>query len=163
MDKEKLVYIDEAWLDKYIYREYAKWIKWERVYAKISWKKYQRYSIISWRNYENKFVWPFIYSWTADSNLVNYWTEKILLPSLEEWSILIWDNASIHKKFELKRIIEEKWHKMIFLPPYSPDLNPIEHKWNELKQKLKKVYDDSIYFLDNIILNVNIMSKLILA
>lgn len=161
MDKDKLVYIDEAWLDKYIYREYAKWIKWERVYAKISGKKYQRYSIISWRNYENKFVWPFIYTWTADANLVIKRTKEILLPSLEEWSILIWDNASVHKKSELRRIIEEKGHKMIFLPPYSPDLNPIEHKWNELKQRLRKVYNEAISFLDNLIININAMSILI--
>jgi transposase len=50
---------------------------------------------------------------------------------------------------------------MLFLPAYSPELNPIEHKWNELKQNLKKSYDNSISFLDNIISKVNSMSCLI--
>ncbi len=49
---------------------------------------------------------------------------------------------------------------MIFLPSYSPDLNPIEHKWQEFKQSLKSYYDENLDFFENIIKQVNLMSSL---
>lgn len=47
---------------------------------------------------------------------------------------------------------------MIFLSPYSPDLNPIEHKWHELKQRLRSFYDDGIDFVENLCIQINYMS-----
>ena len=43
------------------------------------------------------------------------------------------DNTSFHKNKELKELIENQGHKILFLPPYSPDLNPIEQKWSQAK------------------------------
>ncbi|OQK18626.1 hypothetical protein AU255_12685 [Methyloprofundus sedimenti] len=48
------------------------------------------------------------------------------------------DNASVHKVDEIKDLIQKTGAKLIYLPPYSPDLNPIELAWNKIKQYLRK-------------------------
>jgi transposase len=63
---------------------------------------------------------------------------QIHLPELEKGSILIMDNASFHKSSILTEIIEQHDCYLLFLPSYSPDLNPIEQAWATLKQKIKK-------------------------
>lgn len=73
---------------------------------------------------------------------------------------MIWDNATFHKSPKLKQIIQEAGHTMLFLPPYSPDLNPIEHKWQELKQRLRSYYDFTVDFMENLIRQINVMSCL---
>ena len=49
-------------------------------------------------------------------------------------STIIWDNASLHKKHVLQASAAEQGHHVLFLPPYSPDLNPIEHDFANLKK-----------------------------
>ena len=51
------------------------------------------------------------------------WLEQYLLPSLEGKSVLIMDNASIHRKMLIKELVNGQGHEVIFLPKYSPDLN----------------------------------------
>jgi transposase len=51
---------------------------------------------------------------------------------------VVWDNASFHKSAKAKKMIEDAGCKLIFLPPYSPDLNPIEHFWSNFKRYLRK-------------------------
>ena len=60
-----------------------------------------------------------------------------MLPELKQGQIVIMDNASIHKSDETKQLIESIGCKLIFLPPYSPDLNPIEHFCAKLKKVLR--------------------------
>jgi transposase len=96
----------------------------------------------------------------TDTELVLYWVTELLLPSIPDNSILVWDNASFHKSKELQDLIEQAGHIMMFLPPYSPDLNPIEHKWHELKQRLRSFYDTTKDFIDNLIDQINSMSCL---
>lgn len=160
IDPTKLFYIDEAGLDKYIYRPYAKAPIGQRVFDKISGRRYDRQSIIAARNHNHKFIAPLIYEGTADTDLILWWVENILLPELPKNSITVWDNATFHTSQKLRNLLESQGHTILFLPPYSPDLNPIEHKWHELKQNLIKLYDHSITFLDNLVNQVYLMSSM---
>jgi transposase len=56
-----------------------------------------------------------------------------MLPNLPAHSIIVMDNASFHKGQEMQKIIEDAGHTLLYLPPYSPDLNPIEKKWAQAK------------------------------
>lgn len=96
----------------------------------------------------------------TDTTLVIWWVKNLLLPELPKNSILVWDNASFHKSQELKDILTKAGHTMIFLPPYSPDLNPIEHKWQELKERLRSFYNNSVDFTTNLVREINYMSVL---
>jgi transposase len=48
------------------------------------------------------------------------------------------DNATFHKSEETKQLLESKGHTLLYLPPYSPDYNPIEHKWAQAKKLRRK-------------------------
>ena len=104
-----------------------------------------------------------IYKGTANTKLVITWVKELLLPNLNTNSILIWDNASTHKSKELIQLVEKAGHIMLFLPPYSPDLNPIEHKWNELKQRLckrkREINNIDLNFTELVIECVNSMTR----
>ena len=62
----------------------------------------------------------------------------------QENCIVILDNATIHHSEEIVRLIESKGAKIIYLPPYSPDLNPIELMFGIYKQMLKKNYNEKL-------------------
>jgi transposase len=139
--------MDEAGIEQYIYRTYAKTKKGKRVYGSISGKRCVRNSIISALNYENKLIAPFLFKGMTDTELVVFWIQNLLLSELPKNSIIIWDNATFHKSKQIQELIKQAGHTMIFLPPYSPDLNPIEHKWHELKQRLRAFCNDSVDFI----------------
>lgn len=72
-----------------------------------------------------------------NNDLFNFWLSNFLLPQIGSGHILIMDNAAFHKSQNTRAIIEEAGCDLIFLPPYSPDLNPIEKFWANLKKKIK--------------------------
>lgn len=70
------------------------------------------------------------------------WVVEDLLPKLPERSIVVMDNASFHKRADILEAITNKGHTLEFLPPYSPDLNPIEHKWAQIKSIIRTKFSD---------------------
>lgn len=74
-----------------------------------------------------------------------------MIPSLKPGQVLIIDNASFHKSEEIKKLVESAGCSVIFLPPYSPDLNPIEHYWSSIKNNIRKLAAYSKNFYDSII------------
>ena len=61
------------------------------------------------------------------------------MPELKPGQIVILDNASFHKSQIAKEMVEKAGYTLLFLPPYSPDLNPIEKYWNWLKSKVRSI------------------------
>jgi len=77
-----------------------------------------------------------------DSLLFELWFEKMLLPALPPSTAIVMDNASFHRKSKLIPFAEHMGHRLIFLPPYSPELNDIESFWSWLKGRLRKILYD---------------------
>lgn len=75
---------------------------------------------------------------TLDGNVFLYFLENILVPELKSGNVVICDNAAAHKVENVKELIESKGARVLYLPPYSPDLPPIELCWSKFKQFLKK-------------------------
>ena len=80
---------------------------------------------------------PFLYEGTMNTELFLHYLEDVLLPQLASGKTLIMDNASFHKSLKIKELIERFGCKVLFLSPYSPDLNPIERCWSIVKNKIK--------------------------
>lgn len=76
-----------------------------------------------------KIITPLQYNGTMDSHLFETWFEKCLLPALPPNTVIVTDNASFHRKSKLISLVQITGHTLIFLPPYSPDLKPIENFW----------------------------------
>jgi len=86
---------------------------------------------------ESKIIAPFCYTGTCDTLLFNMWLKDFLVPELRVGQVVIMDNASFHKSQDSQRLIEQAGCKVLFLPPYSPDLNPIEVFWANLKKVIQ--------------------------
>ena len=76
---------------------------------------------------------------SVDGNVMLYFVEEMLAPKLKLDQIVIMDNLSAHKQEEIEDVIEAKGAFVIFLPPYSPDLNPIENCWSKIKTILRSL------------------------
>ena len=143
----KLYYVDECGLDKYLYREFAYSPRGVPVLGKISGKKFKRTNIVA-AKCGDKIVAPMTYEGTTDSILFEYWFENMLLRAIPRYSVIILDNATFHRKSKLRALAEKAKCDILFLPPYSPDLNPIENFWAWLKQRLRKILPNYDHFDD---------------
>ena len=65
------------------------------------------------------------------------YVEQILVPTLKPGDIVVMDNLSSHKLPAIREAIEAAGARLLYLPPYSPDLNPIENMWSKIKQALR--------------------------
>lgn len=94
---------------------------------------------------------------TCDTDLFNTWLKQVLIPNLIPGQVLILDNASFHKSIESRKLVEAAGCKILFLPPYSPDLNPIEKFWANMKAKVRELLPKAKSFseaLDAAILSI---------
>jgi transposase len=74
-----------------------------------------------------------LFSGTIDANTFSAWVAQDLLPKLPPHSVVVMDNAAFHNRADIQQLFEQARHVLEYLPSYSPDLNPIEHKWAQAK------------------------------
>ena len=148
--EERIVYVDETGIDKCLSRKYGRSPKGARVYGKVYGHKFERTNIVAAQQ-NNQILAPLQYKGTMHSQFFEAWFEKHLMPLLKQGMVVVMDNASFHRKNRLNNIAKKHEVRIIFLPPYSPELNPIEHFWNWLKKKIAdfipyfQKFDDVIY------------------
>jgi len=75
---------------------------------------------------------------SVNANVFSAWVTQDLLPKLTTNCVIVMDNATFHKRSDIQKAIIDAGHILEFLPPYSPDLNPIEHKWAQAKSIRRK-------------------------
>ena len=136
LEKKKLVYVDESGINRILQREYGYAERGVRVHGKVKGRREKRISCIAAYK-ERKLLAPMRFEGYTESKLFNQWLKECLIPELEKGDTVILDNASFHKSPETRQLIEEAGCKLIYLPPYSPDLNPIEKVWARLKMIIR--------------------------
>ena len=94
-----------------------------------------------------------IYEGNCNTELVCTYFNNIL-KKIKDKSVIIMDNASYHKSARLEEIFDKHNHLLVFLPPYSPELNPIELLWGILKRNPGHYFDDTKDLLENLKIQV---------
>ena len=129
------MYIDETGIQTQMYRQYARSKRGKRVNIRISGKHHARIGLVAAQR-ESALLAPHTYSRTMNASVFEDWFENKLLSWLPKGHVIIMDNAAFHKKEVLYQIAKKYSQELIFLPPYSPEYNPIEHTWSTLKRKV---------------------------
>ena len=86
---------------------------------------------------DKKLTAPLLFDGTCDTDTFNAWLKQMLVPELEPGAVVVLDNAAFHKSSTTKEIIENAQCELLFLPPYSPDLMPIEKTFGTIKRHRK--------------------------
>ena len=142
-----VVYVDESGFHDNIRNEWGWSPRGEIIIGERKSKPTEKLNLIGGL-INNEIIAPLAYASYTDTEIFNTWLEKCLIPVLPKNCIIVMDNASFHKSEETRSIIKENGHQLLFLPPYSPDLNPIENYWAILKGKLKKFFQIVKLFID---------------
>ena len=132
VDKD-LVFIDESGFDVGMQKEYGWSVKGKRLLGERFGKRQERITLIAGL-YKNKLIAPFRFEGYTNAENFNLWVEKILLPELKPNQVSSWIMPVFHKNARTKELIESKNCQLLYLPPYSPDLNPIEKRWGTIKK-----------------------------
>lgn len=130
-----------------MHRPFARSLKGRVIKSTIGGKKYKRISVVAGQ-IGSKLIAPMTYDNTMISSFFEAWFEKCLLPSLTAKSVIIMDNARFHRMKVLQALASKFGHIVLPLSPYSPELNPIEKAWGNLKKYLRKVLPSFDNFWD---------------
>ena len=130
------IFVDESGLNRYYHRELARATRGTKVFGKKPGKRYARTNVIAGLC-GSKHLAVHCYEHTTTAKFFEEWFEWELLSEVHEGSVIIMDNAAFHRKAKLHEIASRYNVAVLFLPPYSPDLNPIEKSWANLKHWLK--------------------------
>lgn len=140
LNPSDLVFCDEMGVDNNICILHGWSEVGKRSYGDVDGFRSERRSIVAGHIPKTKdLVAPVEYKGFMDTFLFNNWLEKYLCPALRKGQYVILDNASFHKSAKTRELIEKAGCHLLFLPKYSPDLNPIEHCWANFKNYLRKI------------------------
>lgn len=128
-----IVYVDETGFAPGTSRCHGYSIRGQRIYGEVDSAKRPRTSLVG-GYLKGKLIAPMLFDGTCDTQTFNTWLKDYLLPALKPKSVIVMDNAAFHKSQETRDIIKEANCYVLFLPPYSPHLNPIEKLWANIKR-----------------------------
>jgi transposase len=122
-------------------KEYGWKTRGQRLYDNKSGnRKNKRITVISaYSNQTKQLIAPMYFEGNTDTEIFNQWIEEFLIPELKPNQTVILDNAAFHKSLRTIELIESTKCRLLYLPPYSPDFNPIEQKWGHVKNSVKKI------------------------
>ena len=137
LDPTRLVFIDETWAKTNMTRQRGRCRRGKRLVAKVPQGRWRTLTFLAALRY-NRIDAPCVIDGPINGLSFLAYVEQVLLPTLSVGDIVIMDNLGSHKRPVIRRLIRAAGAKLFFLPPYSPDLNPIEQVFAKLKTLLRK-------------------------
>ena len=147
---DKLVFLDESGVNIDMVRRYGRAKNKNRVndYAPVNTPK--KTTLVSSVRLDGTQAYEFFQGSLNGKNFLSY-VKNTLIPTLKKGDIVVMDNLSCHKVKGVKEAIEEAGASVLYLPPYSPDFNPIEMMWSKMKTLLRNWKTDTPELLHSVI------------
>jgi transposase len=137
IDPRRLVFIDETWAKTNMAVTHGRCRRGERLIARVPfghWKTSTFLAALRWTGVTA----PAVFDGPINARSFTAYVEQVLAPSLKPGDIVVLDNLGSHKGKAARQAIERAGAELRFLPPYSPDLNPIEQVFSKLKALVRK-------------------------
>ena len=136
IDPDKVVFIDETWAKTNMTRRYGRAPVGTRLIEKTPCGRWETTTFLGALRAEG-FIAPLTVDGAINGPLFRAWIEQHLAPNLQPGDLVVMDNLSSHKVAGVREAIEAVGAELRYLPPYSPDLNPIELAFSKLKKLLR--------------------------
>jgi transposase len=143
LDPDRLIFIDETGTSTNMTRLRGRCRRGERLIGKVPHGHWKITTFVAGLR-RDSITAPFVIDKPMNSAIFKAYLEQCLVPTLKPGDIVVMDNLSSHKSDEVRQIIEAAGATLLYLPPYSPDFNPIEQAFSKLKAHLRKASERSI-------------------
>jgi len=143
LDRTSLVFIDETGTSTNMARIRGRCRRGERLLGKVPHGHWKITTFVAGLRCD-AITAPFVIDQPMNSAIFKAYLEQCLVPTLKPGDIVVMDNLSSHKSDDVRQIIEAAGARLLYLPPYSPDLNPIEMAFAKLKAHLRKAAERSM-------------------
>lgn len=143
LDPDRLVFIDETWASTNMARTHGRAPRGERLRAAVPHGHWLTTTFVAGlRN--TGMVAPMVLDGPINGSLFQDYVEQVLVPELRPGDIVVMDNLGSHKGAGVRAAIEAAGASLLYLPPYSPDFNPIEQAFAKLKAMLRKAAERTL-------------------
>ena len=143
LDPARLVFIDETWAKTNMTRTHGRCARGKRLIARVPHGHWRTLTFLAALRCD-RIDAPCVLDGPINGRSFLAYVEQMLVPTLAHGDIVIMDNLGSHKGKPVRRAIREAGAKLLFLPPYSPDLNPIEQVFAKLKTLLRKADERTV-------------------
>jgi transposase len=143
LEPERLIFIDETWASTNMARRHGRCRRGERLRVAIPHGHWKTTTFVAGLTTRGMTA-PFVLDGPINAQAFETYVEKVLVPELRPGDIVIMDNLSSHKGPKVELMITAAGASLRYLPPYSPDFNPIENAFAKLKQLLRKAAERTI-------------------
>ena len=143
LDPSKLVFVDETGTNTKMVRAYGRCPKGQRLIGRQPFGHWKTTTFTAGLR-RNGITAPFVLDGAMNREAFLVYIDKILGPTLRPGDIVVMDNLPAHKGEEVRKAIEATGAVRLLLPPYSPDLNPIELAFSKLKALLRKAAERTV-------------------
>lgn len=143
LDPTKLVFIDETWAKTNMARLYGRCAKGQRLVCPVPHGHWKTTTFIAGLRH-NAITAPLVIDRPMNGVIFKAYVEQMLAPTLSPGDIVVMDNLSSHKIDGVRQAIEDRGARLLYLPPYSPDFNPIEMVFAKLKALLRKAAERTV-------------------
>jgi transposase len=137
VDPTRLVFIDETWVKTNMTRTHGRCLRGQRLVAKVPHGHWKTLTFVAALRCDG-IVAPCVLRQPVNAVSFHAWVRQFLLPTLRPGDVVVMDNLGSHKRQAIRAAIRAAGAHLLFLPAYSPDLNPIEQVFAKLKALLRK-------------------------
>ena len=134
----RLVFLDESGVNTNLTRRYGRAFGKERVTDSVPLNKPKNTTVLSSMRLDGSVAYTTYSGGTTGDKFIEYLKET-LIPTLKPWDIVIMDNLRVHHIEEVRTLLSRAKVMLMYLPAYSPDLNPIEKMWSKMKASMRKM------------------------